>query len=120
MKITQTLSRFILKEDDSTPFLRALLEGSDGADADTLAAHLFAEVVPTAAHFSRIVIQVVDFFLGKNEVGGNYEKKQARKAIVALASQCTAEADKQVMKYVDEALRRCISIVLVWSADVQP
>ncbi|KAL1717727.1 heme peroxidase [Schizophyllum commune] len=103
--ITQTLSRFILKEDDSTPFLRAILEGSDGADADTLAAHLFAEVVPTAAHFSRIVIQVVDFFLGKNEEGGNDEKKQAREAIVALASQCTAEADKQVMKYVDEALR---------------
>ncbi|KAL1744904.1 heme peroxidase [Schizophyllum fasciatum] len=103
--ITQTLSRFILKEDESAVFLRTLLEASDGSDSDALAAHLFAEVVPTAAHFARIVMQVVDFFLGSSEEGGDDDKRGVREAIASLAAQGTAEGDRQVMKYVDEALR---------------
>ncbi|TRM59046.1 heme peroxidase [Schizophyllum amplum] len=105
--ITQTLSRFVLKGDDSSTFLRTLLEASEDRDSEALAEQLFSEVVPTAAHFSRIVVQVVDFFLGceGQETDSSRAKKEVRERIAMLAAQGSYKADKEIMKYVDEALR---------------
>ncbi|KAJ6553669.1 heme peroxidase [Mycena sp. CBHHK59/15] len=80
---------------DSEPFLKKL----DSLDSDStkLATSLFAEVVPTAAHWSQALAHVVNFYLDDG-------RQQTRAAIVRLAAVGTKEANEEVSDHVRAAL----------------
>ncbi|KAG6810599.1 hypothetical protein H0H92_011183, partial [Tricholoma furcatifolium] len=67
---------------------------------DELAAYTVAAMIPTAAHFSHAVAQVVDFYLDD-------DKKKERAEIVELAASILTHNGKagKIMEYVREALR---------------
>ncbi|KAJ7678277.1 heme peroxidase [Mycena polygramma] len=80
---------------DSLPFLNKLHERQpDYAD---LAAALFTEVVPTAAHWSQAIAHVVNFYLDDSRV-------QARQEIVRLVELRTPKANEEVACLVRAAL----------------
>jgi hypothetical protein len=65
-----------------------------------LAASLFAEIIPTAAQWSKALSHIVNFFL-------HSERKETLKAIVHLCNQPAPENDKKLLSYAYEALREC-------------
>ncbi|KAF4584995.1 hypothetical protein EYR40_001821 [Pleurotus pulmonarius] len=85
-------------------FLKQLAEASASSQPrpKELAAALFAEVVPTSAHFSQSIAHVVNFYLDD-------ARANERKELIALlgnkAAPVTEEARVKVMGYVREALR---------------
>jgi len=98
--ITDSVLRWVTSRNDhSDEFLTDLVDatGSQSGNSalDGLAGSVFASVVPTAALFSQIIAQVVDFYLDS-------DKAEARKRIVQLAEQ---RANAQIMPFIFEALR---------------
>lgn len=87
------------RNDHSDEFLTELVDatGSQSGNSalDGLAGSLLASVVPTAALFSQIIAQVVNFYLDANMAG-------RREQIVRLAER---GANAQVMPFIFEALR---------------
>jgi len=87
------------RHDHSDGFLTELVDatGSQSGNSalDGLAGSLLASVVPTAALFSQIIAQVVDFYLDSHMA-------ERRKEIVRLAKR---GENSQVMPYIFEALR---------------
>lgn len=87
-------------------FLKQLIEASSSSQPrpKELAAALFAEVVPTSAHFSQSIAHVVNFYLDD-------ARANERKELIALlgnkGAPVTEEARAKVMGYVREALRKC-------------
>jgi linoleate 10R-lipoxygenase len=103
--ITDSVLRWVTSRNDhSDEFLTDLVDatGSQSGNSalDGLAGSVFASVVPTAALFSQIIAQVVDFYLDS-------DKAEARKRIVQLAEQ---RANAQIMPFIFEALREFRSI----------
>jgi linoleate 10R-lipoxygenase len=86
--------------DHSEDFLRDLAEatGSQSGNSalDGLAGSLLASVLPTAALFSQIIAEVVDFYIGKDEA----------KQIAQLAEK---REYAQIMPLIFEALREFYS-----------
>jgi hypothetical protein len=86
--------------DHSDDFLRELVEAtgsrSGNSALDGLAGSLLASVLPTAALFSQIIAEVVDFYIGKDEA----------KQIAQLAEK---REYAQIMPFVFEALREFYS-----------
>ncbi|KAJ7182581.1 heme peroxidase [Mycena crocata] len=80
---------------ESLPFLTGLY--SEESNLTELAAALFTEVVPTAAHWSQALAHVVNFYLDDN-------RAQARQQIVKLAELKTKQGNEQVAALVREAL----------------
>jgi len=98
--LTDSVLRFVTSRNDhSDEFLTALVEAtgshSGNSALDGLAGSLLASVVPTAALFSQIIAQVVDFYLDE-------DKATQREQIVRLAE---AGANEQIMPFIFEALR---------------
>ncbi|KAI0060307.1 heme peroxidase [Artomyces pyxidatus] len=90
------------RNEHTDPFLTAVLAKTDHKDSDTaldkLARSLFAELVPTAAIFSHVLVHVVNFYLDDSRTA-------QRNAIIENAAANVAEGDHQVLRYVYEALR---------------
>lgn len=74
-----------------------LTDGSPGHSASALAASLFCELVPTAAHFSQAIAHVVNYYL-------DVEKQLHREDLVKNAGLKSKAGDAKVMQYVREAL----------------
>ena len=91
------------RNNHSDEFLTELVDatGSQSGNSalDGLAGSLLASVVPTAALFSQIIAQVVDFYLNPNMA-------ERREQIVRLAER---GANAQVMPFIFEALREFFS-----------
>ncbi|KAJ6467001.1 heme peroxidase [Mycena sanguinolenta] len=79
----------------SLPFLKEL--HAQHHDLTDLAAALFTEVVPTAAHWSQAVAHVVNYYLDDSRM-------QTRQEIVELAGLRTPQADSQIVAHVRAAL----------------
>jgi len=93
-----------MADDHSHEFLKKLHAAGKGRGHNELAASLFAEVVPTAAHFSQILSHVINFYLDEG-------RQEAREDIVRLASLHTEIADAEILSYSYEALRKAILCV---------
>ncbi|KAI0290112.1 heme peroxidase [Multifurca ochricompacta] len=98
--ISDSMFRWVSgKGNHSESFLKVLVEATgsqSGPSAlDGLGGSLFASVVPTAALFSQIIAQVVDFYLDE-------DKAVQREKIVQLAEE---HSNAQVMPFIFEALR---------------
>lgn len=95
--ITDTVLRWVsMRNDLSDGFLRDLVEATGSqlghSALDGLAGSLLASVVPTAALFSQIIAQVVDFYIDTDKA----------EQIAHLAKQ---RANAQIMPLIFEALR---------------
>jgi hypothetical protein len=82
---------------DSLPFLNELY--AKHPDLTHLAAALFTEVVPTAAHWTQAIAHVVDYYLDDS-------RTQVRQEIVKLAGLRTPQANGQIAAHVRAALGR--------------
>jgi hypothetical protein len=96
--ITDSVLRWVTsKNDHSDEFLTTLVDAtrsqSGNSALDVLTGSLLASVVPTAALFSQIIAQVVDFYL---------DKAEQREQIVRLAER---GANSQIMPFIFESLR---------------
>ncbi|KAJ7853500.1 heme peroxidase [Mycena olivaceomarginata] len=80
---------------DSLPFLNEL--HAKHPDLTHLAAALFTEVVPTAAHWTQAIAHVVDYYLDDS-------RTQVRQEIVKLAGLRTPQANGQIAAHVRAAL----------------
>lgn len=103
--ITDSVLRWVSTwKDQSDRFLRDLVEATgsqSGISAlDGLAGSLLAAVVPTAALFSQIIAQVVDFYIDPDRA------KQAEQ----IAQLAKKGKNTQVMPFIFEALREFNSI----------
>jgi linoleate 10R-lipoxygenase len=104
--LTDTVLRWVTSRNDhSDEFLADLVRatGSQSSNSalDGLAGSVLASVVPTAALFSQIIAQVVDFYLDSDQL-------ETREHIVRLAE----EGDNaQVMPFIFEALREFCHII---------
>jgi len=94
----EVLHHIAIENRDSHKFLTRVLRAGKDFTTEELAAHLFAAVVPTAAHFSQIIAHVVNFYIDS-------DKRKEREEIVKLASIRDKEAVAKIMVYVREALR---------------
>ncbi|KAK0500480.1 heme peroxidase [Armillaria luteobubalina] len=72
-------------------------DGTPGYGPSALAASLFCEVVPTAAHFSQAIAHVVNYYL-------DTEKQTQREDLVKNAALKSNAGDATVIQYVREAL----------------
>jgi linoleate 10R-lipoxygenase len=100
--ITDSVLRWAsMWKDHSDDFLRDLVEAtgshSGNSALDGLAGSLLASVMPTAALFSQIIAQVVDFYIGTDKA----------KQIAQLAER---RENAQIMPFIFEALREFYSI----------
>ena len=98
--ITDSVLRWVTSRNDhSDEFLTDLVDatGSQSGNSalDGLAGSVLASIVPTAALFSQIIAQVVDFYL-------DADKAEIQNNIVQLAKQ---GANAQIMPFIFEALR---------------
>jgi linoleate 10R-lipoxygenase len=98
ISISDVFFHTAMVNDQSHEFLKKLNASGKGLPHTELAASLFAEVIPTAAHYSQTLSHVVNFYLGS-------ERKEAREDIVRLASLHTEAADARIVSYAHEALR---------------
>jgi cytochrome P450 len=80
---------------ESLPFLSELY--AKHPDLKDLAAALFIEVVPTAAHWAQAIAHVVDYYLDESRV-------QVRQEIVRLVGLRTPQANGQVVAHIRDAL----------------
>ena len=87
------------RKDHSEDFLKPLVEATGSRSStsalDNLACSVFASVVPTAAIFSQIIAQVVDFYL-------HADKATQRAQIIRLVD---GHENARVMPFVFEAIR---------------
>lgn len=95
--ITDTVLRWVsMRNDLSDDFLKDLVEATGSrlghSALDGLAGSLLASVVPTAALFSQIIAQVVDFYIDTDRA----------EQIAQLAEK---RANAQIMPLIFEALR---------------
>ncbi len=72
-------------------------DGTPGHSASALAASLFCELVPTAAHFSQAIAHVVNYYL-------DAEKQTQKEDLIKHAALKSKIGDAKVMQYVREAL----------------
>jgi linoleate 10R-lipoxygenase len=98
--ITDSVLRWVTSRNDHSDEFLTELVGATGSQSsnsalDGLVGSILASVVPTAALFSQIIAQVVDFYLAPDQV-------ETRKHIVQLAEQ---GHNAQVMPFIFEALR---------------
>lgn len=84
-------------EDRSREFLKQLYVKRGVTDSQTIAAAIFCEVAPTAAHFSQSLAQAVNYYLDDKQ-------KQAREDISRLSKLRTPESTEKILKYIYEAL----------------
>lgn len=91
-----TLAGFWAGHTASDKFLSQVLQARRTHPPEEMAASLFAEVVPSAAAYSKAVAHIVDFYL---------DDQKARERIAQLSSERTPESEKEILKYVREALR---------------
>jgi linoleate 10R-lipoxygenase len=103
--ITDSVLRWVsMWRDHSDDFLRELVEASGSqlgnSALDGLAGSLLASVMPTAALFSQIIAQVVDFYIIE-------ERAKQRTQIAQLAER---REYAQIMPFIFEALREFYSI----------
>jgi len=84
--------------ENSDAFLKQLLAMRRTHPPGQIAASLFAEVVPTAAIYSKAVAHIVNFYLDDS-------RAKERADIVALAAERTEDASKKIMVYAREAIR---------------
>lgn len=77
-------------------FMKSLLAGRHGSH-DALAAGVIAEVVATAPLYSRILAEVVDYYLD--------DGKRAR--LVSVLTGESANRDEKLLALIREALRKC-------------
>ncbi|PCH41929.1 heme peroxidase [Wolfiporia cocos MD-104 SS10] len=92
------VDHFTGENEDDKPFLKALVSAGHGASHDALAAGLVAEIVATAALYSRALSEVVDYFLD--------EPRRAHIVDAATRS--------------DEALTQCVREALAATAGARP
>jgi len=104
ISISDVFFHTTMADDHSHEFLKKLHAAGKGRGHNELAASLFAEVVPTAAHFSQILSHVINFYLDEG-------RQEAREDIVRLASLHTEIADAEILSYSYEALRKAILCV---------
>ena len=103
--ITDSVLRWVTSRNDHSDEFLTDLVGATGSQSsnsalDGLAGSVLASVVPTAALFSQIIAQVVDFYLEEDQA-------RTREHIVRLAE----EGDNaQIMPFIFEALREFCSI----------
>ena len=100
--VTDSVLRWVtLWNDHNDDFLRGLVAAtgspSGNSALDGLAGSLLASVVPTAALFSQIIAQVVNFYLGTDKA----------EHIAQLAER---RAHAQIMPFIFEALREYCSM----------
>src|SRR6267142_4586646 len=98
--ITDSVLRWVTSRNDHSDEFLTDLVGATGSQSsnsalDGLAGSVLASVVPTAALFSQIIAQVVDFYLDSDRV-------ETREHIVRMAEQCD---NAQIMHFIFEALR---------------
>ncbi|KAF7972285.1 hypothetical protein HWV62_18532 [Athelia sp. TMB] len=84
--------------ENSDAFLKQLLAMRRTHPPGQIAASLFAEVVPTAAIYSKAIAHIVNFYLDDS-------RAKERANIVALAGERTEDASKKIMVYAREAIR---------------
>ncbi|KAK0469796.1 heme peroxidase [Desarmillaria tabescens] len=72
-------------------------DGTPGHSASALAASLFCELVPTAAHFSQAIAHVVNYYL-------DVDRQLQKEDLVKNAALKNKVGDAKVMQYVREAL----------------
>jgi linoleate 10R-lipoxygenase len=101
--LTDTVLRWVTsKNDHSDEFLTDLVDatGSQSGNSalDGLAGSVLASVVPTAALFSQIIAQIVDFYMDP-------KKREIREHIVQLALE---DDNARIMPFIFEALRKSI------------
>ncbi|KAF7369153.1 hypothetical protein MVEN_00242500 [Mycena venus] len=82
---------------DSLPFLNKLYKAQPDLDPTNLAAALFTEVVPTAAHWAQAIAHTVNYYLDDS-------RAQARQEIVKLAGLQTQQNNEQIAAYIHAAL----------------
>lgn len=101
------IERLTAANDHSEPTIAALcseLKSRDGKRArESLAASVFAEYIPTAPIFSKVLAHVVNFYLDGN-------RQAERDSILSL---CASGQNEEVLPYIYEALRECLRPVLV-------
>ncbi|KAK7062576.1 hypothetical protein VNI00_000064 [Paramarasmius palmivorus] len=85
------------EKDNSRKFLKQLWASRETKEPAELAASLFCEVVPTAAHFSQAIAHVINFYLDEG-------RDNDRAEIVALSSTHTPESQNKLVKYIHDAL----------------
>src|SRR6266850_1954952 len=105
--ITDSVLRWVTSRNDHsdeflTDLVRATGSQSSNSALDGLAGSVLASVVPTAALFSQIIAQVVDFYLDSDQV-------ETREHIVRLAEQGD---NAQIMPFIFEALREFCPITV--------
>ncbi|KZP28015.1 hypothetical protein FIBSPDRAFT_273412, partial [Athelia psychrophila] len=84
--------------ENSDAFLKQLLTVRRTHPPSQISASLFAEVVPTAAVYSKAVAHIVNFYLDDG-------RARERADIAALAAERTPEAERKIMRYAREAIR---------------
>lgn len=95
------LATFSTEKKRSHDFLKAVRDAGNKWSHEQIASYIFAEVVPTAAHFSQTLAHVVNFYLRPDQT-------QARQEIVNLLGSQDKDAVGKVMAYVREALRESL------------
>jgi linoleate 10R-lipoxygenase len=103
--ITDSVLRWVsMRNDHTDAFLRDLVEATGSQLGNTaldgLAGSLLASIMPTAALFSQIIAQVVDFYISP-------DKAEAAEQIAQLAKK---RENAQIMPFIFEALREFYSI----------
>lgn len=92
------VNHMVMESHECHEFLKRIHKGK--FTRDELSAHVFAAVVPAAAHFSQAIAHAVNFYL-------DHDKRQEREEIVRLSSlQGDKEAVVRVMNFLQEALRK--------------
>ncbi|KIY52209.1 heme peroxidase [Fistulina hepatica ATCC 64428] len=95
-KLTNVLYNLMVMTDSSSNrFLEELSAQFVGSDA--MPGSLFAEVVPSAAQFSRAIAEVVDHFLN--------EERAADRSEIARLSRLGVKGDTGILSYIYDALR---------------
>ncbi|ESK85272.1 heme peroxidase [Moniliophthora roreri MCA 2997] len=87
----------INEKDDSRKFLKQLFVSRGAKEPAELAASLFCEVVPTAAHFSQALAHVINFYLDE-------ARRESYEAIISLSTNHATDAHEKLVKYVHDAL----------------
>ena len=104
-RFTESLTALNDHNDPAIAALLKELKGHDGRRArESVAASVFAEFVPTAPIFSKVLAHVLNFYL-------DGDRKAERDAIVSLYDHGCQ--DKKILPYIYEALREYAGPVLV-------
>lgn len=87
--------------ENSDNFLKQLLAVRRTHPPGQIAASLFAEVVPTAAVYSKALAHIVNFYLDDSRAA-------QRQDIARLSLLRTQEAENKVIEYAREAISECL------------